>query len=74
VHRAVVSDRLVGDGWSQREAKPTAQAVIALIEGALILARVAGGLSALEAAKLAAGTLLNAKSGRPSTSYGAVAS
>lgn len=53
-----VADRLVADGWKRDAATSTAQAVIALIEGALILARIAGDRSALDAAKGAAATLL----------------
>lgn len=55
---AAVADRLVADGWPAERAGETAQAVIALIEGALILSRIAGDRSALDAAKVAAGTLL----------------
>jgi hypothetical protein len=46
------------DGWPDGEVKQTAQAVIALIEGALILSRIAGDRSALDAAKVGARTLL----------------
>jgi TetR/AcrR family transcriptional regulator, lmrAB and yxaGH operons repressor len=55
---AAVTDRLVVDGWAASAAAPTAQAVIALIEGALILSRIAGNRTALDAAKDAARTLL----------------
>ncbi|MDT5265510.1 MAG: TetR/AcrR family transcriptional regulator, lmrAB and yxaGH operons repressor [Mycobacterium sp.] len=54
-----VADRLIGDGWPDDQAAQTAQAVIALIEGALILSRIAGDRSALDAAKVAARTLLD---------------
>jgi len=36
-----VADRLIRDGWPDDEARQTAQAVIALIEGRLILSRIA---------------------------------
>jgi TetR/AcrR family transcriptional regulator, lmrAB and yxaGH operons repressor len=54
-----VADRLIRDGWPDAEARQTAQAVIALIEGALILSRIAGDRSALDAAKVGARTLLS---------------
>ena len=41
------------------EAEQTALAVIALIEGALILSRIAGDNAALNSAKVAARSLLN---------------
>jgi TetR/AcrR family transcriptional repressor of lmrAB and yxaGH operons len=53
-----IADRLRSDGWSAAEAKGVAVAVISLIEGALILSRIAGDAAALEAAKPAARTLL----------------
>jgi TetR/AcrR family transcriptional repressor of lmrAB and yxaGH operons len=56
---AAVADRLVRDGWRADDARQTAQAVIALIEGALILSRIAGNRLALDAAKAAARTLLS---------------
>jgi TetR/AcrR family transcriptional repressor of lmrAB and yxaGH operons len=56
---AVVTDRLIRDGWPDEEARQTAQAVIALVEGALILSRIAGDRSALDAAKVASQTLLS---------------
>lgn len=52
-----VADRLRADGWAHDDADLTARAVIALIEGALILART-GDMAALTAAKTAARTLL----------------
>jgi len=58
-----VTDRLRGDGWPEHEAKQTALAVIALIEGALILSRISGNADALNAAKAAAHTLLSSASG-----------
>ena len=53
-----IEERLRADGWSAAEAKSVAVAVIALIEGALILSRIAGDVAALEAAKPAARRLL----------------
>jgi TetR/AcrR family transcriptional repressor of lmrAB and yxaGH operons len=58
---AAVADRLVREGWGADAAGQTAQAVIALIEGALILSRIAGNRSALDAAKAAARTLLSSR-------------
>jgi AcrR family transcriptional regulator len=58
-----VADRLRADDWPSEEAEQTALAVIALIEGALILARIAGDATALNAAKAAARTLLSPASG-----------
>lgn len=56
---AAVAERLSADGWPSDSAMRTAQAVIALIEGSLILSRIAGNRAALDAAKDAARTLLN---------------
>ncbi|MDX1872770.1 TetR/AcrR family transcriptional regulator [Mycolicibacterium sp. 120266] len=53
-----VTDRLRADGWEPAPADETARAVVALIEGALLLSRVAGEPSTLRAAKAAARTLL----------------
>jgi AcrR family transcriptional regulator len=58
-----VADRLSADGWSADEAEQTALAVIALIEGALILSRIAGDPAALTAAKAASRTLLSPAGG-----------
>ena len=55
---AAVADRLRADGWPRSDAKQTALAVIALIEGALILSRIAGDDAALWSAKVSAGALL----------------
>jgi TetR/AcrR family transcriptional regulator, lmrAB and yxaGH operons repressor len=49
--------RLRSEGWSD-DAETVALAVISLIEGALILSRIAGDAGALSAAKPAARTLL----------------
>lgn len=57
--REAVAGRLSADGWARADAERTALALIALIEGALILARVAGDREALDAAKVAARTLLS---------------
>jgi TetR/AcrR family transcriptional repressor of lmrAB and yxaGH operons len=54
-----VADRLRVDGWPRKDADQTALAVIALVEGALILSRIAGDRGALDAAKSAARTLLS---------------
>lgn len=53
-----VAERLRADGWREPDAGQTALAVIALIEGALILSRIAGNADALDAAKAAARSLL----------------
>jgi TetR/AcrR family transcriptional regulator, lmrAB and yxaGH operons repressor len=55
---AAVAERLRIDGWAEHDAQQTALAVIALIEGALILSRIAGDDAALESAKVAADSLL----------------
>jgi TetR/AcrR family transcriptional repressor of lmrAB and yxaGH operons len=57
--RQAVTDRLRADDWSEQEAAQTALAVIALLEGALILSRIFGNADALNAAKAAARTLLS---------------
>src|ERR1700755_1545096 len=56
---AAVAERLRADGWPEGDADQMALAVIALIEGALILSRLAGGGAALASAKVAVRTLLN---------------
>jgi TetR/AcrR family transcriptional regulator, lmrAB and yxaGH operons repressor len=53
-----IEDRLRSEGWSDNDAETVALAVISLIEGALILSRIAGDAAALNAAKPAARTLL----------------
>jgi TetR/AcrR family transcriptional repressor of lmrAB and yxaGH operons len=55
---ASIQDRLSAEGWPDDEAQTVAIAVISLIEGALILSRIAGDPAALNAAKPAARTLL----------------
>jgi TetR/AcrR family transcriptional repressor of lmrAB and yxaGH operons len=57
--RLAVADRLRADGWSNEDADQTAFAVIALLEGALILSRITADTAALNAAKAAARTLLS---------------
>ena len=57
--RRAVADRLRADGWPRADAERTALALIALIEGALILARIAGDREALDAAKVAGRALLS---------------
>jgi TetR/AcrR family transcriptional repressor of lmrAB and yxaGH operons len=58
-----VADRLRADGWPNDDADQTALAVIALLEGALILSRISGDTAALNAAKASARTLLSPASG-----------
>jgi TetR/AcrR family transcriptional regulator, lmrAB and yxaGH operons repressor len=53
-----IEERLRSEGWPEAEAKSIAIAVISLIEGALILSRIAGDTTALDAAKPAARRLL----------------
>ncbi|MGH3637035.1 MAG: TetR/AcrR family transcriptional regulator [Mycobacterium sp.] len=55
---AAIEDRLRAEGVSAAEAENVAVAVISLIEGALILSRIAGDAAALHAAKPAARVLL----------------
>jgi TetR/AcrR family transcriptional repressor of lmrAB and yxaGH operons len=56
----VVAERLRADGRAGEDADQTALAVVALIEGALILSRVAGDTAALDSAKRATRLLLTA--------------
>ena len=53
-----IEERLVAEDWRTSEAESVAVAVISLIEGALILSRIAGDARALIAAKPAARRLL----------------
>jgi TetR/AcrR family transcriptional regulator, lmrAB and yxaGH operons repressor len=53
-----IEERLRDDGWSPAEAESVAVAVISLIEGSLMLSRVTGDATALQAAKPAARRLL----------------
>jgi TetR/AcrR family transcriptional regulator, lmrAB and yxaGH operons repressor len=61
---AAVAERLTADGWSSDAASSTARAVIALIEGALVLSRTAGDRATLDAAKVAARRLLSGPPGQ----------
>ncbi len=54
----LIEARLRADGWPQDSVAETASAALALIEGALLLARVTGRKSHLANAKLAAVSLL----------------
>jgi TetR/AcrR family transcriptional repressor of lmrAB and yxaGH operons len=54
----LIAARLRADGWPEGPAAETASAALALIEGALLLARVSGQLSHLANAKRAAVSLL----------------
>jgi TetR/AcrR family transcriptional repressor of lmrAB and yxaGH operons len=56
--RRLLSDRLRRDGWSTVEADRDATAVLALIEGALLLARTSGDAGPLAAAADAVARLL----------------
>jgi len=56
---SAIEERLHEDGWPVTDAKSIAVAVISLIEGALILSRIAGDAGALVAAKPAAHRLLH---------------
>jgi len=57
---ALIAARLRADGWPENSLSTAASAALALIEGALLLARVSGQLSHLAHAKHAALTLLAA--------------
>jgi len=57
-----IEGRLLADSWPSAEAESTAIALISLIEGALILSRIAGDATALVAAKPAARRLLRRES------------
>jgi TetR/AcrR family transcriptional repressor of lmrAB and yxaGH operons len=54
----LIAARLRADGWPKDSVAETASAVLALIEGALLLARVSGRVSHLANAKRAAVSLL----------------
>ena len=56
----LIAARLRADGWPQDSVAETASAALALIEGALLLARVSGRVSHLASAKRAALSLLAA--------------
>jgi TetR/AcrR family transcriptional repressor of lmrAB and yxaGH operons len=55
---SLIAARLRGDGWPEDSVQQTASAVLALVEGALLLARVSGQSSHLSNAKLAVFALL----------------
>jgi TetR/AcrR family transcriptional repressor of lmrAB and yxaGH operons len=55
---SLIAARLRADGWPEPSVTETASAALALIEGALLLARVSGRLSHLANAKRAASSLL----------------
>ncbi len=55
---ALIATRLRADGWPEESVAPAASATLALIEGALLLARVSGQPNHLAHAKHAALTLL----------------
>jgi TetR/AcrR family transcriptional regulator, lmrAB and yxaGH operons repressor len=55
---AAIEERLRAEDWTAIESKNVAVSVISLIEGALVLSRVAGDAAALHAAKPAARALL----------------
>jgi TetR/AcrR family transcriptional repressor of lmrAB and yxaGH operons len=54
-----IEERLRSEGWPTADAENVALAVISLIEGALILSRIAGEPAALNAAKAAVRSLLD---------------
>jgi TetR/AcrR family transcriptional repressor of lmrAB and yxaGH operons len=56
--QSILAARLRADGWPEQSVGTTASAVLALIEGALLLARVSGEASHLANAKRAALALL----------------
>lgn len=56
---AAIAERLTADGWSAHAADRTGRAVIALIEGALIVSRTSGSRATLDAAAGATRTLLD---------------
>jgi TetR/AcrR family transcriptional regulator, lmrAB and yxaGH operons repressor len=56
---SLIAARLRADGWPEHSVPETASAVLALIEGALLLARVTRQLSHLANAKRAALALLS---------------
>ena len=60
----LIADRLRADGWPERAVPETASAALALIEGALLLARVSGETSHLAHAKRAAVALLGSPPAR----------
>jgi TetR/AcrR family transcriptional regulator, lmrAB and yxaGH operons repressor len=63
--QALIAARLRSDGWPEDAVVEAASAALALIEGALLLARVSGQVSHLAHAKRAAETLLKPPSELP---------
>lgn len=61
----LIADRLRVDGWPEDSVQAAASAGLALVEGALLLARVSGQMSPLENARRAALTLLAVPPDRP---------
>jgi TetR/AcrR family transcriptional repressor of lmrAB and yxaGH operons len=61
----LIAARLRADGWPEETVPQSASATLALIEGALLLARVSGQVSHLANAKTAATALLTAPSVGP---------
>jgi TetR/AcrR family transcriptional repressor of lmrAB and yxaGH operons len=61
---SLIAARLRADGWPEGSVAQVASAALALIEGALLLARVSGQTSHLANAKRAAVSLLAAPAGR----------
>jgi hypothetical protein len=64
---ALIAARPRADGWPETSLAGTAAAALALIEGALLLARVADPQLHLTNAKYAAISLLSAPPGKPET-------
>jgi TetR/AcrR family transcriptional repressor of lmrAB and yxaGH operons len=61
---SIIAERLRADGWAEQSVDSAASALLALIEGALLLARVSADTGHLENAKQAALTLLRAPAPR----------
>ncbi|CAM2828941.1 TetR family transcriptional regulator [Mycobacterium intermedium] len=60
-----IEERLRAEDWPAADAAHAALAVVSLIEGALILSRIASDTAALDAAKLAARSLLDRQTRGP---------
>ncbi|MGC2191792.1 MAG: TetR/AcrR family transcriptional regulator [Candidatus Dormiibacterota bacterium] len=65
---ALIAARLRADGWPEDSVTEAASAALALIEGALLLARVSGQVSHLASAKLAALAIFGGPPPAPSAS------
>ena len=63
----LIGARLRADGWPEHSVAETASAALALIEGALLLARVSGQVSHLANAKRAVASLLAVPAGAEET-------